>query len=123
MNRSERGLVIGWVTRLSEKLLDLSGTVGNLKIPSMRREMGKTPAPSKPQFGSVIPPEGKKKTTGVLSPGNSYIITICEPATLGFEYATLRRRSIYVNNDDFVKCYDIWFSSKKHHRSAIIYFV
>ena len=61
MNRSERGLVIGWVTRLSEKPLDLSGTVGNLKIPSMRREMGKTLAPSKPHFGSVIPPEGNGK--------------------------------------------------------------
>ena len=58
VNRSERGLVIGWMTRLSKNPLDING---NMKIPSMRRVMGKLPLHPKTQFGSVIPPEGNGK--------------------------------------------------------------
>ena len=75
----------------------------------MRREIGFTSAPSKLRIGTVIPPEGKRETTGVLFPGTSNIITIYEPATLKVEYATLRRWLGFYNNNIIVNGSDICF--------------
>ena len=62
----------------------MSGTFGNLKMPSMRRKMWKTPAPSKPRIESVIPPEDKRETTGILSRENLHT------TSTDLEYATLK---------------------------------
>ena len=70
VNRSERGLVIGWVTRLSDNPLDMSG-----KFEKYCQCAGEweNPCPSKNPIRIIDPSKRQWETSGVNFPRKSIL--------------------------------------------------